>query len=164
MRNILAVALVLASIPANAKEYDYSGYMQVVDGDTLKTSHSKIRLVGIDTPELKQSCNNGKVKCGVLAKQALENLIGDKQVDCNKIGTDLYGRILGECFVEEVNINRWMLQNGWAVYYSSRGIDKVAYKIDQTTAKVARKGIWNMQFINPKTYRKNKKGYKNENK
>ena len=40
-----------------------SGLAIVTDGDSLKIDNNKIRLVGIDAPELKQTCQNGVTTC-----------------------------------------------------------------------------------------------------
>ena len=49
----------------------------VIDGDTIVLDGKKVRLKGIDVPEMKQECTsniNGKkekVRCGEIAKQKL---------------------------------------------------------------------------------------------
>lgn len=41
----------------------------MVDGDTLILDNHKIRLLGIDTPEIKQKCSGKYYKCGEIAKK-----------------------------------------------------------------------------------------------
>ena len=159
MKRVFIIGLIMWSVGVKAEvsKYYYQGRMEIVDGDTLKTSQFKIRLAGVDTPELKQTCNDGKSQCGVMAKNKLIEFVNDDEIGCEKVGTDVYGRILGECYVRGENINRWLLLNGWAVYYSTNLIDRVAYKGDEITARLSKAGIWNMKFETPKIYRKNKK-------
>ena len=50
---------------------EYVGIANVIDGDTIIISGVKIRLHGIDAPEIKQLCvdpYNNKWKCGISAK------------------------------------------------------------------------------------------------
>ena len=49
--------LLLLSLPAHA---DVTGKARVVDGDTLHINQTKIRLHGIDAPEMKQICHTSK--------------------------------------------------------------------------------------------------------
>ena len=65
---------------------DVAGKPRVVDGDTIHIGKTKIRLHGIDAPEMKQTCRTSKgkeQKCGVLAKLALERLVRGQDVTCN---------------------------------------------------------------------------------
>ena len=50
----------------------------ITDGDSLKIGKEKIRLSGIDAPEMKQICydqNDSPYACGHLAKTYLEDII-----------------------------------------------------------------------------------------
>ena len=66
---------------------------KVVDGDTIDTNKGRIRLLGIDAPELKTKAGNKSQK-GHASKQFLENLLRDKQVEVDSKGKDRYGRRL----------------------------------------------------------------------
>jgi endonuclease YncB( thermonuclease family) len=46
--------LTLLSLPAHAD--DLTGKPRIVDGDTIEIGGTKIRLHGIDAPEMKQTC------------------------------------------------------------------------------------------------------------
>ena len=84
--------------------------LKVYDGDTLwaaiylerKVYRMKIRLAGIDTPEMKppkdQKNRNEEIKKAKEAKNYLEKLIGNKIVTINSEGLGKYGRILGRIF------------------------------------------------------------------
>jgi endonuclease YncB( thermonuclease family) len=81
----LALAVVLLLLPSVVVA-DVTGKPRVVDGDTIHIGKTKIRLHGIDAPEMKQTCHTSEGKeqmCGVLAKQALERLVRGKDVTCN---------------------------------------------------------------------------------
>src|SRR5262245_59324026 len=48
--------------------------VHVIDGDSLRTGSEEIRLVGIDAPELRQTCRDGQDRewsCGRAAKARL---------------------------------------------------------------------------------------------
>ena len=52
--------------------------IKIIDGDTIHLNNEKIRFTGIDTPELKQTCNknNEIINCGIQARKLLINKIG----------------------------------------------------------------------------------------
>ena len=91
--------LLLLSLPAHA---DVTGKPRVVDGDTIHINKIKIRLHGIDAPEMKQTCRTSEGKeqlCGQLAKQALERLVKGQDVTCKGDKRDRYKRLLAVCYV-----------------------------------------------------------------
>ena len=69
----------------NSLLYDFSGKVNVTDGDTIKNGNIKIRLHGIDAPEIKQTCQTKTKKsypCGYRPYIHLKSLIKDKTVYC----------------------------------------------------------------------------------
>ena len=60
--------------------------IKIIDGDTIHLNNEKIRFKGIDTPELKQTCNknNEVILCGVEARKLLIEKIGNNKVMCKK--------------------------------------------------------------------------------
>ena len=134
------------------------GRQRVVDGDTLVIGRERIRLKGIDAPEMKQTCVcRGKTtKCGVEAKKALTDLIGTKKVSCVSSGRDVYGRLLAECFVtagkEKISLNTMMIRSGMAVTFSKKD---EALLIEESEALRQKKGIWGCErFEMPSDFRK----------
>ena len=129
----------------------------ITDGDTIKFNNKKIRLHGIDTPEIKQLCKNKSdenYKCGVKAKLALINLISSHQVKCSIHGTDRYKRLIATCFVKGININEWLVKEGWALAYRKYSN---TYVDTELFAKNNRVGLWQGSFLEPwKWRRKNK--------
>ena len=136
----------------------------VTDGDTIKMGNEKIRLFGIDAPEMKQLCKdkyNNPYACGHSSKTYLDSLInypdyGD-QIYCYYLERDRYKRIIGECFVgseSQININYLMVRRGQAVAYikySEKYLDA------QNIAKKAKVGIWQGKFDLPEEWRKKNK-------
>ena len=129
--------------------------IKIVDGDTIYLNGEKIRFVGIDTPELKQTCLKKSIKdlCGVTAKQILIDKIGNNNVECISEGRDRYKRTLAECFVNNESLSRYLVRSGYAFAY--RKYSK-KFIIDEDYAKVNQVGMWSMKFQYPWDYRKNK--------
>ena len=132
------------------------GKATIIDGDTIRIGKNKIRLYGIDAPEINQTCTINKIiwECGFESSQALESMISEKEVQCEIVNIDRYKRFVAKCFVKNINLNQYMVQNGWAVayrYYSDEFIN------DEEIAKKNKDGIWQGKFQNPYLYRKQQK-------
>ena len=126
----------------------------MVDGDTIKFNNKKIRLHGIDTPEIRQICKNKKgenYNCGIKAKIALINLINKHEIKCLIKGNDRYKRLIGTCFIKDLNINSWLVKNGWAVAYRKYSNEYIA---EEKWAKNNLKGLWQGEFLEPWKWRK----------
>ena len=167
MRRILIILFCLIDFSVNAKptslvnkDWDretYSGKAFIIDGDTLKINDTKIRLVGVDAPEISQKCKiHGHIEnCGEIVKLRLVQATSNEIITCYNHGKDFYGRVLAECYVNDININKWLLREGLAVYYYSK--DFKSYKILESLAKQEKLGLWDSEFQNPKEYRKQQK-------
>jgi endonuclease YncB( thermonuclease family) len=109
--------------------------IRVYDGDTIKAkSISKeitIRLVGIDAPETSKKKNEPGQPYSRKAREYLNDLILNKMIDIRDYGADLYRRILGEVFVNGINVNLQMIKVGLAEVYKGRG--SLAVKVSLTT-------------------------------
>lgn len=150
VRFAIAFAL-LASQPALAQS-PIMGVARAGDGDSLTVNGVRVRLFGIDAPELDQSCQRGGQAwaCGSAATQELSRLVSGKQVRCVPVGTDQHGRILGRCTAGVVDINRTMVASGYAVAFRRYSND---YVTAEESARVNRRGIWSGTFEMPSTYR-----------
>ena len=130
-----------------------SSKVKIVDGDTIYLKNEKIRFSGIDTPEIKQTCNknNETIKCGIQAKELLINKIGNNKVKCVKNGIDKYNRILAECFVNNQSLSKYLVREGYAFAYRKYS---TKYVQDEDYAKKNKKGMWAMTFEYPWDYRR----------
>ena len=139
-----------------------SGFAKVVDGDTIKINSKKIRVYGIDAPEKKQKCKKTYLTisfmsftkdymCGEVSTQNLIKKINNQKLNCNIIDVDRYKRLIGECFKRNINLNSWMVSNGYAVAY--RKYSK-KYVSDEINAKNNKLGIWQGKFEMPWDYRR----------
>jgi endonuclease YncB( thermonuclease family) len=125
----------------------------VIDGDTLEMRGQRIRLDAIDAPESGQRClnQNGKpYRCGQKAAFALADRIGRGTVRCEPTGRDRYDRIIATCFRDAVNLNGWMVREGWAVAFRKYGND---YVPDEDEARANRRGLWAGTFDMPWDWR-----------
>ena len=101
--------------------------IKVYDGDTITIASKipgtalpvyrfRVRLSGIDSAEIKGHTEEEK-KAAIKARDALHNLIFGKIVVLQNLGTEKYGRILADIYIENLHINKWMLDNKYAVPY-----------------------------------------------
>ncbi|PSL16054.1 thermonuclease family protein [Shimia abyssi] len=148
------LALVLASATQAAEPPTFIGRASVIDGDTINIHGKRIRLHGIDAPESGQFCRDARDRnwhCGQKAALALDAEIGRRTVSCQITDTDRYGRYIGICSTGGVNMNAWMVEQGWAVAYRKYSRDYVAH---EAHSKRAGLGIWQGRFTPPDRWRK----------
>jgi len=116
LRMISLLAILLSATPATANELN--GVASVIDGDTVEIRGTRIRLHGIDAPESRQLCtrpSGQSWRCGQQAALALSDRIGRRSVSCVARDTDRYGRIIAVCSQDGIDLNAWMVAEGWAV-------------------------------------------------
>lgn len=123
---------------------------QVLDGDTCKTADgTKIRMLGIDSPELKQ-------RYGPESKAFLSRWILNKDVTLDGNKKDLYGRQLSYIMLKRTNINAKMIKTGNAWCYMVA--KKSPLREMENKARAAKVGLWkDPQPLPPWDYRKQKK-------
>ena len=118
---------------------DIKGHVvSIHDGDTLtlltpEKKQIKIRLEGIDAPELKQAFGT---------KATLSALVFDKDVVVNDKGTDRYRRTLGRIHCGRLDVNLAMVQRGMAWRYDKYS-QEPALVVAQAEATKAARGLWN---------------------
>jgi len=95
---------------------------RVIDGDTIVSNETHIRLLGINTPERGE-------KYYEEAKTFLEGLVLNETVrlEFGKDKIDRYGRTLAYIHINNRNINLELVEKGFANYYFPSGKD-IHYK------------------------------------
>jgi hypothetical protein len=105
----------------------YGKVVKVYDGDTITIASKlpfedspvyrfRVRLRDIDSPEIKGHTNTEK-NLAIIARDALHDKIFDKIVRIENRGTEKWGRLLADIYCNDTHINKWMLENGYAVCY-----------------------------------------------
>lgn len=153
------LTLMVARVPPQQVVGKLEGIVSVIDGDSLVLDGVRIRLKGIDAPELDQTCTknspdkdsaedaNGVYSCGEQARYFLIQLIGDRTVACDSLGRDRYGRVLARCMAGETGLNPAMVEAGWAIAYGD-------YHAQERQARREGKGLWRGDFISPQEWRR----------
>lgn len=89
-----------------------------IDGDTLRCGRERIRLLGIDAPELPGHCRRGR-KCvdgdPVASRAALAAAIARGPATIERRGRDRYGRTLARVRVNGADLSAHMVRTGMAV-------------------------------------------------
>jgi len=134
---------------------------RVVDADTIvieseKGVKYKVRLLGIDAPEIKQVY-------GKEATKYLSNLILGKALVIIGSNKDSYKRLLGKLVLDGYDINLNLVKNGMAWHYkryqgSQDKKDQFLYSNAEKYAKLNKLGLWSkISPISPWHWRENNK-------
>jgi endonuclease YncB( thermonuclease family) len=135
----------------------------VIDGDTIKvddgTKKIPVRLIGIDAPETSTKKNQTGQPFNQRSKKHLSSLILNQVVEIKSYGFDGDGRMLGEVFGEDRNINIEMLKAGLAEVYRgtpASGLEMELYWKAEGEAKAAERGMWVQgdKYVSPMEWRR----------
>lgn len=139
------VAICLGCLGSGAFAEDLLGTVIAVhDGDTItlqnESGQKKIRLAGIDAPELNQPF-------GVESRIALREAVLDKAVLVETSKSDKFGRVVGRVILDGQDINLKQVQSGMAWVYREylRELskeDRVVYIEAETQSKTSDAGLW----------------------
>jgi endonuclease YncB( thermonuclease family) len=147
---VLALAFVaaLAGLAVLMRGEDVSGRARVVDGDTLDLGGVRIRLKGLDAPELAQLCHRGgaSYRCGDVARDALRDL-ARPEMSCRISGEDRWRRSLAVCRVGGEDVGATLVRRGLAVAFG-------AYEAEERLARERRDGLWAGTFDRPAAWRR----------
>lgn len=136
--------------------------LKIYDGDTIQVKGMglvfKIRLVGIDAPEIGYRGQKSQPFCKK-SKSYLSFLVADQSVSLKSYGIGGYNRQLAEVFVGDKNINLEMIKAGLAEVYKGKRPKTLGSKMyldAEAAAKKNRTGMWvqTSSYISPKQWRK----------
>lgn len=130
-----------------------TGSAAVIDGDTLRIGKERVRLFGVDAPELGQLCGEpeARISCGLKAADWLRNRVEGRRLDCSVVDRDRYSRIVARCRIAGLDIGGALVEAGWATAYREYGFD---YVKAEARARAARRGMWAIGFVQPQDYRR----------
>ncbi len=146
---------IAVTIPETGQPAVIAGAGRVVDGDTLDVGRTRVRLEGIDAPEIAQKCQTASGEdwpCGQKAASLLRSLIDQEDLACDSAGLDLYGRTLATCYEQGTNVNEAMVRAGlaWAFVRYSK-----AYVAVEAEARTQKVGVWQRPAEAPWDFRRN---------
>ncbi len=145
MLRIIIMLSLLAIFPtsAMARSSIECTVLSIYDGDTMTLrcvgQKVKVRLYCIDTAEMKQT------PWGIQARDYLRS-ITPKKVSLVKIDTDRYGRIVGEVYSDQLNLNLALIKASKAAVYNTY-CKKPEYKKAERHAKKSHNGIWSQSGL-----------------
>lgn len=85
-----------------------SGVAYVIDGDTLAFGRKRVRVWGIDAPEM-------DTWQGTQARSFLIKKLAGRKITCVDTGERSYGRIVAQCYVDGEDIAWWLVNAGHAI-------------------------------------------------
>lgn len=150
--DLLFAALLLSGLAAGAfllgRPERLAGAVRVVDGDTVELGGRRLRLSGLDAPEIGQTCGEagGAYPCGEAARDALRVLVGSGPVACAISGRDRYGRDLASCEAGGRDLGSALVRAGQAVAYGR-------YLEEEREARARKRGLWAGPFEPPARWR-----------
>ena len=140
-------------------------HTRVIDADTIEVAGEKVRLSGLDAPELGQPARDARGRrydAGTLAAEKLTKHLNRKirdgwNANIRAEGRDKYGRALGMITLmrrgRTEDVGSWLVRNGLAVAeYGEQ------YRADEAHARRKRTGLWAGEFERPCDYRQRAKG------
>jgi len=128
----------LGSAPRSQEWRAAGADVAVLDGETLRMGERIIRLHGLSAPSRGQACG-AVADCGGAAAAELARLVRDRALECRIYGRDGFGRGLGVCRADGVDVNAALVGAGWA---RVEGSAVPALTSIEAVARGAARGIW----------------------
>ncbi len=157
LRWLLGALMLLAAVAASTATLT-GRVVGVHDGDTITVldanrTQYKIRLAGIDAPELKQAF-------GSRSKQNLSKWVYNRDVIVEWSKHDRYKRVVGVVLVDGHDVNLEQVRAGMAWWYRQYAKeqtphDRQLYEQAENEARSAKRGLWvDSQPIPPWEFRR----------
>ena len=150
----MLLLLVLVLVPVFAWAQSFGGAVRVVDGDTLDVGGTRVRLHGIDAPEIGQHCTRPdgvRWDCGTWVTAEVRARIDGRKATCDTMDTDRYGRTVARCRVAGQDLGRQLVRDGLALAYRKYSM---AYDPDETAARKAGRGLHGHDMTPPAAHRR----------
>jgi micrococcal nuclease len=101
--------------------------IKVYDGDTITVCSKlpfegspvyrfRVRLASIDSPEIRGGTKH-ETELAIISRDALHNLIYGKIIELRGNKIEKYGRVLADLYIGNLHINKWLIDNNYAVPY-----------------------------------------------
>ena len=154
---LLLLQAALNPVAASDRPFSLQGEINVTkvsDGDSLRSGPLKIRLHGIDAPELKQTCTDPAGTdwpCGRAARDAMAEIATTAPLRCDLLDVDRYGRLVMRCLAGTTDIAAHLVASGLALAYRRYSTDYVDV---ETVARETGRGMWAGAFEPPWDWRR----------
>ena len=123
---------------------------KVASGELFRINNIWIRLFGLAAPHPNQTCLNKSHRtynCGRMVTQKLKEIVGEDELTCTIMGTDIQGAALATCTImKDYDLGVVLVENGWAVALRNISPVYIPYE-DEAHAK--KEGLWAGQFMAP---------------
>ncbi len=150
-----SLAVLAALVTVLAPSFPHAGarlltatVQRVADGDTViaETANGaklRLRLLGIDAPEVSHNGKSGQ-PFGEEARRYLEELVKGREVKVEAHGPDRYKRALAMLWRDGVNVNVTMVRAGLAERYRGARCQAYCRELEQAEreARQGRVGVW----------------------
>lgn len=122
----LAVLVTLWTQPQGTAHHIHGRDLYVIDGDTLAWGDERVRLRGIDAPEIRSPECAEELRQGQAARAALEGMVRDgRELVIYETGErDRYHRLLGRLSVDGRDAGEVLMAKGLATPYRGRRLSE----------------------------------------
>lgn len=132
------------------------GPIRVIDADTWDVGNTRVRLHGIDAPELAQTCDTKQHinwNCGTWVSDQIRAQYDGRSATCDTITIDKYNRTVARCWVDGRDVGRDMVTDGLAFAYRKYSM---AYDLDEKGAAINDLGLHAHIVQPPAQFRKSR--------
>ncbi|MEI4233600.1 thermonuclease family protein [Roseovarius sp. D22-M7] len=148
------LSFILLLLPAFVSAQQFGGTARVVDGDTLDVGGIRVRLHGLDAPELGQICtapDGTGWDCGAWVAGKVRARISGHRVTCDTVDRDRYGRTVARCGIAGQDLARQLVRDGLALAYRKYSM---AYAPEEAAARRAGHGLHAHRMTRPEDHRR----------
>lgn len=136
---LIAIAIALVNLIWLVQPVQASRAVKFYDGDNITVIQggikTKVSLACIDAPELKQAFGNK-------ARKALKSMVDDSDFSLRVFAKDRFGRLVAEVFANDLNVNKALVEQGLAHFYSSYKNGCEGYAEAERQAQLKHLGMW----------------------
>lgn len=94
------------------------GTYSIYDGDTITIEGERIRIMGLDTPEIGSGARcESEANAAVAARNRLSDLLAGAEITLRRDGTDRYGRTLAYVYADGRDVAKALIAEGLARPY-----------------------------------------------